>query len=139
MNSIQNGFCPCFARIYQSENCWQKRLFLHVFFKLVSTKCLTTHGKCIWDPLWRQKKKKKNLRKAGVLWVIFTLINACKTCAKTVLKLMHFCMRFETLCGDKCEKKYAKNVVFVSNFHFGKCVQNTYINRFEIKLFCLLF
>ena len=48
-------------------------------------------------------------------------------------------IRFETLCGDKFEKKRAKNGVFVSKFYFGKCVQNTWKNRFEMNAFFIRF
>ena len=48
MYLFQDGFSPCFARIYQSENCLQKCHFLHVFFfKFVSTKFFKTHVNCI--------------------------------------------------------------------------------------------
>ena len=47
MHSFQDGFCKCFANIYQSENCSQKPRLQHVFFKLVSAKCLKTYAKCI--------------------------------------------------------------------------------------------
>ena len=49
MYSFQDGFSPCFWRIYQSENCLQKYHFLHVFFffKFFSTKCFKTHVNCI--------------------------------------------------------------------------------------------
>ena len=35
-----------------------------------------------------------------------------------------FCMRFETLDGENLIKKRAKNGIFVSNFLFGKRLQN---------------
>ena len=61
---------------------------------------------------------------------------------KKHIEINGICMRFETLCVDKFEKatvkngvyceqfllflnaykKRARNVVFVSKFHFGKCV-----------------
>ena len=47
MHSLQNGFCTCFGSICESENCWQKGIFLQVFFRLVSAKCFKTHAKCI--------------------------------------------------------------------------------------------
>ena len=37
------------------------------------------------------------------------------------------------------KSKSAKNVDFVSNFHFRKCLQNTCKNRFEINAFCRRF
>ena len=48
-------------------------------------------------------------------------------------------MRFETLCGDMFKEKGDKNDVFVSNFHFGKYVENTFKNRLEMNAFCFSF
>ena len=39
----------------------------------------------------------------------------------------------------KSKKKRAKNCVFVSNFHFGKYVQNTGQNNLEMNVFCMRF
>ena len=37
------------------------------------------------------------------------------------------------------KKKQGKNGFFVSNFHFGNCVQNTDKNRLEMNAFCMRF
>ena len=48
-------------------------------------------------------------------------------------------MRFETLYENKFEKHVRKTAVSVGNFHFGKCLENTCKNRFEINALYMRF
>ena len=107
----------------------------------------------LWIQIW------KILAKTAFLWLIFTLVNACKTYAKNRFKYNALCMcfatlygdiknhfqmnaffrRFETLCGNRFEKKNVKNGVFISNSQFGKSVQNKCKKRFELNAFSFRF
>ena len=62
-----------------------------------------------------------------------------KKTSKNRLEIIAILTRFETLCEDKFEKNVKKRRLFVSNFHFGKCVQNICKNRFEINASCMHF
>ena len=62
---------------------------------------------------------------------------SAKTC-KNRLEMNTFYMRLREFVETSLKKR-AKNCVFVSNFHFGKCVQNTSQNNLEINAFCMRF
>ena len=89
-----------------------------------------------WHTFWKKVWKKMQKR---VFSAIFTLVNACKTRGETVFKLMHFASVLRHFVETSFEKKRAKNSVFESNFHFGKCVENTSKNNFKMHAFCMSF
>ena len=63
--------------------------------------------------------------KNTVFVTIVSLVNASKTRAKTILKLMHLACVLKHFVETRFKTKRAKNDAFMSNLHFGKCVQKT--------------
>ena len=143
-----NKFCMRFETFcldkFEKKN-MQKKAFLWVIFTLVNV--CKTRGKtvlklmdfaCVLRHFVGKNLKKKTVQKTAFLWAIFTLVNPCITLANSVLKWIYFSFVLKYIVETSLKKK-CNNGVFMSNFLFVKCVENTCKNFLEMKPYCIRF